>query len=111
MLVLPIKKKWFDMITSGEKKEEYRKIKPYYHSRLGNYFIYHKLDTITRKALRNMTSTEKIVILKNGYSHNSPSIKCKCKLRVGHGKEEWGAEPGKQYYILEILEVKNENIE
>ena len=26
MLVLPIKKKWFDMIASGEKKEEYREI-------------------------------------------------------------------------------------
>ena len=33
MLTLPIKKKWFDMILSGEKKEEYREIKPYYDSR------------------------------------------------------------------------------
>ena len=33
MLTLPIKKKWFDMIKSGEKKEEYREIKPYYTSR------------------------------------------------------------------------------
>ena len=32
MLVLPIKKKWFDMILSGEKKEEYREIKRYYES-------------------------------------------------------------------------------
>lgn len=30
MLILPIKRKWFDMILSGEKKEEYRDIKPYY---------------------------------------------------------------------------------
>lgn len=29
MLILPIKRKWFDMILSGEKKEEYREIKPY----------------------------------------------------------------------------------
>ena len=33
MLTLPIKKKWFDMIFSGEKKEEYREIKPYYETR------------------------------------------------------------------------------
>ena len=26
MIVLPIKKKWFDMILSSEKKEEYREI-------------------------------------------------------------------------------------
>ncbi len=35
MLILPIKKKWFDMIKKGEKKEEYREIKPYYDSRIG----------------------------------------------------------------------------
>ena len=35
MLILPIKKKWFDMIRSGEKKEEYREIKSYWTSRAG----------------------------------------------------------------------------
>ena len=34
MLILPIKKKWFDMIKLGEKKEEYREIKPYWTKRL-----------------------------------------------------------------------------
>ena len=38
MLILPIKKKWFDMIASGEKTEEYREIKPYYDSRFMNTF-------------------------------------------------------------------------
>ena len=33
-LTLSLKKQWFDMIKSGEKKEEYREIKPYYTSRL-----------------------------------------------------------------------------
>lgn len=32
MLVLPIKKMWFDKILSGEKKEEYRDLKPYWKS-------------------------------------------------------------------------------
>ena len=36
MLMLPIKKKWFDMIKNGEKKEEYREIKPYWKSRFYN---------------------------------------------------------------------------
>ena len=39
MLILPIKKKCFDMIVSGEKKEEYREIKPYYDKCLGNAII------------------------------------------------------------------------
>ena len=36
MLTLPIKKKWYDMILSGEKKEEYREQKPYYTKRFVN---------------------------------------------------------------------------
>ncbi len=52
MLVLPIKKKWFDMICSGEKKEEYRE-----------------------------------------------------------GKPEWGAVPGKAYYILDIIEISTSETE
>ncbi len=35
-LVLPIKRRWFDTIVSGEKKEEYRDIKSYYISRFLN---------------------------------------------------------------------------
>lgn len=33
-LIIPIKKEWFDLICSGEKKEEYREIKNYWHARL-----------------------------------------------------------------------------
>ena len=33
VITLQIKREWFDMILSGEKKEEYREIKPYYKSR------------------------------------------------------------------------------
>ena len=36
MLTLPIKKKWLDMIASGEKKEEYREITDYYDTRFTN---------------------------------------------------------------------------
>ena len=36
ILHLTLKKKWFDMILSGEKKEEYREIKPYWIVRLMN---------------------------------------------------------------------------
>src|SRR6478609_2178429 len=34
ILHLTLKKKWFDMIASGEKKEEYRELKPYWAKRL-----------------------------------------------------------------------------
>lgn len=38
MIILTIKKRWFDMIKSGEKKEEYRDIRPFYDSRLPKGF-------------------------------------------------------------------------
>lgn len=100
MLVLPIKKKWYDMILSGEKKEEYREIKKYYETRFKNVFGSHfmsKLDT---------ECPAKEIIFRNGYSKKSPSFIAKCKLRIGEGKTEWGAEEGIKYYILEILEVR-----
>lgn len=99
MLILPIKRKWFDMIKSGEKKEEYREIKLYWFKRFSKNIIIFHYDGHGRHLIE--------VILRNGYNSNSPQMKCKCILRIGQGKEEWGAEPNKEYYVLEILEVLN----
>lgn len=95
MLTLSIKKKWFDMILSGEKKEEYREIKPYYESRFRNAW---KGSLIGGNA-------QSEVMFRNGYSKNSPSFIAKCTLSIGAGKEEWGAEKGKEYFILTIHEI------
>lgn len=38
MLTLPIKKKWFNLILSGEKTEEYRTHNDYYFTRFANLF-------------------------------------------------------------------------
>ena len=99
MLTLPIKKKWFDMILSGEKKEEYREIKPYWTKRFSKYLpamILTDFDIIRGGW----------VILKNGYSSNSPKIMCYVDCYKGYGKEYWGAEPDKLYYVLKILSVE-----
>ena len=37
MLHLVLKKKWYDMIASGEKREEYRDAKDYYRTRIDNF--------------------------------------------------------------------------
>ena len=97
MLTLPIKKKWFDMIKSGEKKEEYREIKPYWTKRLG--FISTDEKTVVYQVNKN-------ILLRNGYSKNSPTVKCYVRIKVGYGKPEWGAEPNKLYYVLKILSVE-----
>lgn len=120
MLILPIKKKWFDMILSGEKREEYRDIKEYYETRFQNLFgaitIYpssifsdrSKYELLQGEAVPEEIRKDSIqeIIFRNGYSKDSKAIKARCRLRTGKGRPEWGAEPDKQYYILEILNVE-----
>ncbi len=115
MLILPIKRKWFDMILSGEKKEEYREIKTYYESRLPAGFGYfftggkleaaHKFNCGLQKSVE--AGHETTVMFRNGYGKNSPSFVARCTLSVGTGREEWGAEPGKKYFVLTVKEILN----
>lgn len=123
MLTLPIRKKWFDMILSGEKKEEYREIKEYYETRFQNLFgaitihpLYppdNFLDRSEFELLQGEAVPEEIrkdrvqeIIFRNGYSKNSEAIKARCRLWIGKGRPKWGAEQNKQYYVLEILSVE-----
>ena len=92
ILILPIKRFWFDKILSGEKKEEYRNITPYYEKRLERY----------------MHNPYFFVGLRAGYSMASPFIVCRCNLRHGEGLEKWGAEKGVRYYVLEIEKAYND---
>lgn len=120
MLTLPIRKKWFDMILSGEKKEEYREIKEYYETRFRNLFgaitIYpssifsnrSKYELLQGEAVPEEIRKDRVqeIIFRNGYSKDSKEIKARCRLWIGKGRPKWGASPGKQYYVLEILSVE-----
>lgn len=84
IVTMPIMKKWFDMISSGEKKEEYRVIKEHWRKRL----------------LHDKTTHLKLI---NGYGRRQPYLIVELKnIKIGTGKEEWGAVPGEQYYVLEL---------
>jgi hypothetical protein len=97
-LHLTLKKKWFDMILSGEKKEEYREMKPYWAERLKDkvHSVFKDYDTIT---------------FKNGYSANAPEMVVELLgISIDEGMRSWGAEPDTKYYVLslgEILSTKN----
>ena len=86
MITLPIIKRWYDMILSGEKDEEYRDLSPHYKS-----IFYKYLRTPVRVRFRN------------GYRADSPSFERTVIPRIGHGKPEWGAEPGESYFVLKIM--------
>lgn len=96
MLTLPIKKKWFDMIVSGEKKEEYRSPTKYYESRFRHLWQGSLIGYDAERKIR----------FRNGYSSDSPSIVATVTLDFGEGKPEWGADPGKEYYILQIRNIE-----
>jgi hypothetical protein len=87
MITLPIKKQWFDMIASGEKREEYRDLTQHYKS------IFDKWIGIPVR-----------VRFRNGYRAESPVFERTVVPRIGCGRPEWGAEPNKGYFILAILE-------
>lgn len=52
-----------------------------------------------------MTTTEKEIMLKNGYSKTSQNMICKCELKIGQGKEKWGAEKRKR--VLRTRDIRN----
>ena len=114
MLTLPIKKHWFDMILSGDKKEEYREIKPYYTKRFINLLAPYWKDFENdgekffleecRAGWYEADIFE--VTFRNGYSANAPHCKANVCLTIGEGKTEWGAEEGKEYYILNIKDIR-----
>lgn len=94
-LTLPLKKQWFDLIKSGVKKEEYREIKPHYINRLCAtwYNIYafrfQYFDTLVfTLGYPKADDTERRLTFKNP------------RIRIGEGRPEWGAEPGKQYFVI-----------
>jgi hypothetical protein len=83
ILNLNLKRKWFDMILSGEKKEEYREIKPFWNRIFSSYIkikgkYYHPIDVI--------------ICFSNGYAKDRDAFYCSVNgMKVGYGKEKWGA--------------------
>lgn len=116
-LILPLKKKWFDMIKAGIKKEEYREIKPYYIRK----FI--KLDTLREDLLeyykiglddgeivgmegelRLLSDKLYKVVFTLGYPKADDTERRlefkNPRIQIGKGRKEWGAEPGKIYFVI-----------
>ncbi len=91
-LHLTLNRKWFDMIINGQKKEEYRDIKPYWQTRL-----FHKDGT---------PKDFDYVQFRNGYSPESPVAIVEFRsARINTGNPEWGATDGERYYVITLGRV------
>ena len=87
VLRLTVKRKWFDLIASGEKKEEYRTPSDWIRSRLeGREYDF--------------------VEFKNGYGRHVPTCIVEFKgWWWGLGIPKWGAEREKEYFIIHLGRV------
>ena len=100
VLYLPLKKKWFDMIVSGIKKEEYREINDYWTKRL----VKTEGNLIDDFAFKQFDYVEFTL----GYpSADNADARVRFKfegIEKNTGRIEWGAESGKKYYVIRIGE-------
>lgn len=97
VLHLVLKKKWFDMIARGEKKEEYRKMCDHWKKRLTTNNELHP-----ESQCRNFD----VVTFQHGYATDAPRITLECgEIAIGTGRADWGAEPGKEYFVIKLGEI------
>ena len=119
VLHLTLKKKWFDLIASGEKKEEYREIKDFWIKRLAlcsgktpvpfGYFCKKAIcvSCIERGDGFKPKDFTHVQFARGGHFHESlPQMMLHIVgIKVDEGKPEWGAEPGKKYFVIELGEI------
>lgn len=105
-LHLTLKKKWFDMILSGEKKEEYREVKDYWMKRLAgvdgcgtsyNFTILNNRE--------NKCKEFDVIKFKNGYAKDARSFTIECKgIEVKEGNRKWGA-PNYKVFAIKLGKI------
>ena len=108
VLHLRLKGKWYRMIESGVKTEEYRKIKPYWIKRLcvsSNERICKEKASACASCffwsdpfiIANFTH----VCLHYGYTNKSMTKEITA-ITYGPGKHEWGAPRGEDVFIIKF---------
>ncbi|MCQ2183025.1 MAG: hypothetical protein MJY89_06445 [Bacteroidales bacterium] len=103
-LTLPLKRKWFNMIRAGVKLEEYREIGKYWAKRLlKNYPEYYNKIQALHDSANGFKKFDKLIFTLGYPKANDTSRRLEFnnpKIRIGTGRPEWGAEPGKTYFII-----------
>lgn len=98
ILNLTIKRRWFDMIASGEKREEYRSAD-------------NRQVAVTYKRLFNYGwPSASCMILRNGYSMGSPALAVRVygiMLRNGNDSihPEWGEPTDRTHFAIMLGDV------
>lgn len=122
ILDLVLKHKWYDMIASGAKREEYREIKPYWAKRLfltGDYMVVlkpHEYKAGTEdyaKCVKRLSQPNGYsdyarwnsythIRFRRGYTNTTMLFKCE-GITIGKGNPSWGA-PEEEVFIIKLGE-------
>ena len=113
ILDLPLKAKWYEMIESGNKKEEYREIKKYWIGRLakcGGRNSYEKTGFYCKKAICFSCITRgngfhpkeyTHVRFRFGYTKRTMLFELE-SITIGVGNTNWGAPDNECVFILKL---------
>lgn len=95
-LYLPLKKEWYEMIESGEKREEYREFSKYWEKRLIEEYKTHKDSPVSQCFLKRFHA----VCFSYGYTKRRMLWECE-GITIGQGRPEWGA-PDYAVFIIKL---------
>lgn len=98
---LTLKKKWFDMILSGEKTEEYRELKDYWNSRLNRLYP-------TAFSGETFHPNVEAIHFFNGqcFSKKYPNFIIEFKsAEITTGNPDWGAVQNEKYHVIRLGRV------
>lgn len=104
VLKLVLKHKWYDMISQGLKKEEYREYKPYWERRLRCQAAgYCKPQTRCQVAKTIGICDDKFTQVQffRGYTSTTMLYEID-SISIGEGEPAYGAPKGKDVYIIKL---------
>jgi hypothetical protein len=94
-LHLPLKAKWYELIESGVKTEEYRECKPYWNKRLMR-LVWNFADDSLCEIPRKFDAVK----FSYGYTKRTMTFKLE-HIYIGKGRKEWGA-PDNDVFIIKL---------
>lgn len=100
ILDLPLKKEWYNMIESGEKKEEYREIKPFWIKRLTNLNQDSLLFSYRNRYQQIPYKDYTHVRFRYGYTKKTMTFPI-TSIDFGKGNKVWGA-PDYDVFIIKF---------
>jgi hypothetical protein len=93
VLPLVLNGEWYDMIASGEKREEYRDDKPYWNTRISRWFI------------EGLAKVHHVIAFSRGYVRPTMFFRVGALVRVPRRIKhpEWG-EPTSSHWVIGLGE-------